>query len=188
MQFNTQEDRIAAIKKACDELGKIYGDMKFQEHMLVEFKQSFVPNTTAPAVVETPATPAPTPAPVKAKATKAKAEPVVEAPAPVAPVVDAKVEAPAPVVAAPVVEAPAPVAPVVQAKVEAPTPASTCPIKTASELREVMLKRFNESGRTAEVQAALKAALLEATGSEKVLEVKPELIAAGYNAIMSVAI
>ena len=171
MQFNTQEDRIAAIKKACDELGKIYGDMKFQEHMLTEFKQSFVPNTTVtvttsaapvvPAVVEAPA------APVKAKATKPKAEPVVEAPAPVAPVVEAKVEAPAPVVQAPV---------------------STCPIKTASELREVILKRFNESGRTAEVQDALKAALLEATGSEKVLEVKPELIAAGYNAIMAVAI
>ena len=185
MQFNTQEDRIAAIKKACDELGKIYGDMKFQEHMLVEFKQSFVPNTTvtvttsaAPVVVEAPA------APVKAKATKPKAEPVVEAPAPVAPVVEAKVEAPAPVVQAKV-EAPAPV---VQAKVEAPAPASTCPIKTASELREVMLKRFNESGRTAEVQAALKAAIFETTGSEKVLDVKPELIAAAYNAIMAVAI
>lgn len=172
MQFNTQEDRIATIKKACEELGKIYGDMKFQEHMLVEYKLSFVPNAPsvvvqvtnaepAKPVVEEPKAKAPTKAKVKAEAAPAPA-PVVEAPAP-----------------APVVEAPAPV-------VEAP--ASDCPIKTASELREVMLKRFNESGRTAEVQSALKAALLEATGSEKVLEVKPELIAAGYNAIMAVTI
>jgi outer membrane biosynthesis protein TonB len=182
MQFNTQEERIAAIKKACEDLGKVYGEMKFQEHMLVEFKQSFVPNapvvfmSNAPvAVVETPA-PAPVVEEPKAKPAakaKPKAEPVAAAPAPV-------VEEPKPKDEPKVIEEPMPK--------PAANPVVACPVTTASGLREVMLSRFNESGRSAEVQAALKAAVLESAGVEKVLDVKPELIPACYAAIMAVAI
>jgi hypothetical protein len=187
MQFNTQEERIAAIKKACEDLGKVYGEMKFQEHMLVEFKQSFVPS--APVAFVNPVAEAPVPVVEEPKAkaapkAKPKAEPVAAAPAPVvptpAPTPAQVVEEPMPKPASnPVVPAPAP-APVV--------PVVACPVTTASGLREVMLSRFNESGRSAEVQAALKAAVLESAGVEKVLDVKPELIPACYAAIMAVAI
>ena len=51
-----------------------------------------------------------------------------------------------------------------------------------------MLDRFNESGRSATVQAALKAALTESTGVEKVMDVTPEQIADAYAAIMAVEV
>jgi len=181
MEFRTHEDRRNAVKKATEELGTSYGELKYKEFMLKEMMQSFVPgaNEKAPeaTMVEEKVIPVKTKATAKKKAApKAKKADVQTEVETVekeeAPVTESTTE-------------------VVEATVDA-TPSDEgsddCPVSTAAELRNLMLEKFTESGRSADVQMALKQAVLDATGCEKVMDVKPEQVADAYAAIMAVEV
>jgi len=179
MEFKTHEDRRAAVKKATEELGSAYGELKYKEFMLKEMMQSFVPgeNEKAGAPISAKAEPVKTEAP---KPAKKKAAPKPKKKAAEAEVVEKE--------EAPVTES---TAEVVEATVDA-TPSDEgsddCPVSTAAELRNLMLEKFTESGRSADVQMALKQAVLDATGCEKVMDVKPEQVADAYAAIVAVEV
>jgi hypothetical protein len=172
MEFKSQEDRLTAIKQATTALGAAYGELKFKEHMLTEMKQSFVSGASNNASKN--------PDPVA----EVKPEPKVEVKSKTAPAKKpaAKKAEPKPepetvteITAELVVEA-----------YDGLAETEECPISSATELRQVMLDRFNDSGRSAEVQAALKAALTASTGVEKVMDVTPDQIPDAYAAIMAV--
>ena len=180
MQFNTHEDRIAAIENACVELGQTYGELKFKEHMLREMQQSFVPGQTEVGPVASAPAKAEVKAEVKADApAKAKAKPkAAPKPEPVVKEVEGE-EAET---------ATENVSEVVEATVEGDDGNEACPISSAIQLRQIMLEQFNASGRSAEVQMALKKAILESTGCDKVMDVTPEQVPEGYAAIMAVEV
>ena len=172
MEFKSQEDRLTAIKQATTALGAAYGELKFKEHMLTEMKQSFVSGASNNASKN--------PDPVA----EVKPEPKVEVKSKTAPAKKptakkAEVE----VVEETVTES---TAEVIEEAYDGLAETEECPISSATELRQVMLDRFNDSGRSAEVQAALKAALTASTGVEKVMDVTPDQIPDAYAAIMAV--
>jgi len=175
MEFKTHEDRRLAVKKATEELGSAYGELKYKEFMLKEMMQSFVPgeNEKAPAPISEKAEPVKTEAPKPVKKKKAPTKKKAEA--------EVVEEAPATESTAEVVEATVDASPSDEGS-------DDCPVSTAAELRNLMLKKFTDSGRSADVQMALKQAVLDATGCEKVMDVKPEQVADTYAAIMSVEV
>jgi hypothetical protein len=173
MEFKSQEDRLTAIKQATTALGAAYGELKFKEHMLTEMKQSFVSGASNNASKN--------PDPVA----EVKPEPKVEVKSKTAPAKKpaAKKAEPKPEPET-VTEITAEL--VVEEAYDGLAETVDCPISSATELRQVMLDRFNDSGRSAEVQAALKAALTASTGVEKVMDVTPDQIPDAYAAIMAV--
>lgn len=181
MQFKSQEERNAAVLKATQDLGKAFGEMKYQEYVLREVSQSFVPgqtqtsaNTTSvatvvetkPVVEEKPAT--------KTK-TKSKSAP---APKKEEPVFEVNTEDTT------TAEEP-PVAMEVNTEDDTEAPIE-CPIKSIDDLRNLMMTKYNEGGKTPAVMAALQGALKESTGCVQAAAVKPEQFNAAYQAIVAV--
>jgi len=190
MEFQSQEERTAAVKKATEELGQTYGELKFKEYLLTEARQSFVSlgakTLAAKQVIETvvEAKPVvkdkPTVKKSQAKVVQVVAEEVVAEEVVAEEVVAEEVVAEEVVVEEVVVEE------VVVEEVVAES--SVCPITTAAELRNLMLQKFNDSGRDSKVQLKLKAVLKDATGRDQVMQVTAEEIPAGYAAIMAVEV
>lgn len=172
MQFNTWEERQLAVKKATEELGQAYGEIKFKEFMLKEVSQSFVAGSVqqAPTSEEVKEEPKPV---AKKKATKKKAEPKVEPKAE-----EVKEE---PVAEEPVVEEPKAEEPVVE------EPATDeCPIKSTDDLRAYMTQRYKELGG-GPARDRLITALKEATGTDKASDVAEDKYADAYAALLALA-
>ena len=190
MQFDTHEDRIAAIKKACEEMGTAYGELKFKEQMLTEAKQSFVPGEKqAPklADVQTEAEVKPVVAKAKKKVVaKPKAKPVVVEDDEDTMTVNTSSVKPEDL---PTVDAEPPVKLTEVAEVEDTSEgegSTNCPVTNANDLRNLMFKRYNELGKSTDAQQALKVALQEATGCAQASDVTEDKFEAAYDAIMGV--
>jgi len=189
MKFNSIEVRDAAIKQACVELGKAYGELKLREHLLTEAKQSYVEGTvkagaevvteTTAQVVEVVAEPVPVATP------KAKKEPKPKAAK--AEVVDVPVKTEGYVIPGEDL-ALEPVKPEDLPSIEVEIPADACPIANTGELRNYMFKRYAELGKSNEALAAIKDALLKATGVNEAAKVPDAKLAAAYEAIKATVV
>ena len=184
MKFNSIEVRDAAIKLACVELGKAYGELKLREHLLTEAKQSYVEGAVkAGAEVVTETT---------AQVVEVVAEPVAKA----EPKDEAKPKKPK-AAKAEVVESKgyvipgedlSPVKPEDLPSIEVEIPADACPLANTGELRNYMFKRYAELGKSNEALAAIKAALLKATGVNEAAKVPDAKLAAAYEAIKATVV
>lgn len=184
MQFTSWNERQLAVKKATEELGKAYGEIKFKEFMLKEVSQSFVKGETQlpPAVTEEPVEE------VEAPAQEVKVE---EKPAP------KKKRTPAPKIKKEepeVEEAPAPEVPEEEAQpeeteVQVPEEntevesAEECPLTSTDDLRSFMTKRFKELGGNAGARESLVNALKESTGYGQAADVPDDKLPAAYAAL-----
>ena len=190
MQFDTHEDRIAAIKKACEEMGTAYGELKFKEQMLTEAKQSFVPGEKqAPKLADVQTEVEVKPVVTKAKkkaAAKPKAKPVVVEDDEDTMTVNTSSVKPEDL---PTVDAEPPVKLTEVAEVEDTSEgegSTNCPVTNANDLRNLMFKRYNELGKSTDAQQALKIALQEATGCAQASDVTEDKFEDAYVAIMGV--
>jgi hypothetical protein len=184
MKFTSIESRDAAIKMACVELGKAYGELKLREHLLTEAKQSYVDGAmkagaevvteTTAQVVEVVAEPVSTPKAKKEPKPKVTKAEVVESKGYVIPGEDLDSVPEIPVQAVKPEDLPS---------VDVEIPADACPISNTGDLRNYMFKRYAELGKSNEALTAIKAALLKATGVNEAAKVPDAKLSAAYEAI-----
>jgi len=196
MKFSSIEVRDAAIKQACVELGKVYGELKLREHLLTEAKQSYVDGAvkagaevvteTTAQVVEVVAEPVAKKEPKAKKETKPKVVDV-QTELPVKAKTDGYVIPGEDLDSVPAIPVQA-VKPEDLPSIEVEIPADACPIANTGELRNYMFKRYAELGKSNEALAAIKAALLKATGVNEAAKVPDAKLKAAYEAIKTTVV